>query len=100
MLWTFEARKGTTQQLHDAQPPELKDVGLIVRNEPAQNALVIGSAQKGDTIEKSALNEAGVEFVKRSTGGGVVYIDAAKDLWLDFYLPNTSNKVIKLEDSF
>ncbi len=101
MSWSVETRKGTAQELHDAPAPTLTEGGLVVFNKCERDALVLGSAQSVELVDPGALEASNVELVKRSTGGGIVYIDAAADLWIDFYLPASDERTqAHLEGSF
>lgn len=101
MSWSVETRNGTAQELHDAPAPDVSNGGLAVVNKISRNALVLGSAQSADLVNPEALDRANVELVKRSTGGGIVYIDAVADLWIDFYLPTSDERTqASLEGSF
>jgi lipoate---protein ligase len=55
--------------------------------EPSVPALVLGSTQSPDVVDTSACDEAGVEVVRRRSGGGAVLVDPATTLWVDAVLP-------------
>lgn len=55
--------------------------------EPSGAALVLGSAQRDDVVDHGACAAAGVEVVRRRSGGGAVLVEPASVLWLDVVLP-------------
>jgi lipoate---protein ligase len=62
--------------------------GRVVRVlEVARPALLLGSAQPAGDVDEAAAGRAGVEVVRRRTGGGAVLVEPGAALWLDVYLP-------------
>ncbi|TIC83237.1 hypothetical protein E8D34_16150 [Nocardioides sp. GY 10113] len=55
--------------------------------EPDHRGLVLGSAQQEATADAAATAAAGVEVVRRRSGGGAVYVDPDRCVWLDVVLP-------------
>jgi lipoate---protein ligase len=55
--------------------------------EPAEPALVLGSAQRDEVADAAACSAAGVEIVRRRSGGGAVLVVPGELLWLDLVLP-------------
>ncbi|MCR1781857.1 hypothetical protein KVF89_04860 [Nocardioides carbamazepini] len=54
---------------------------------PGHPALVLGSAQDHTVADAVATAAAGVEVVRRRSGGGAVYVDPARSVWLDVVVP-------------
>lgn len=52
-------------------------------------ALVLGSAQRDDVVDHDACDRAGVEVVKRRSGGGAVLVVPDDLLWVDVVLPSS-----------
>lgn len=50
-------------------------------------ALVLGSAQRDDVVDRAACAAAGIEVVRRRSGGGAVLVEPARLLWVDVLLP-------------
>lgn len=50
-------------------------------------ALVLGSAQREDRVDRSACAAAGVDVVRRRSGGGAVLVIPGEVLWVDLVLP-------------
>lgn len=54
---------------------------------PDHPALVLGSAQDHTVADADATAAAGVDVVRRRSGGGAVYVDPARSVWLDVVVP-------------
>jgi len=50
-------------------------------------ALVLGSRQPDEVVDRRAADAAGVAVVRRRSGGGAVYVDAASVVWVDLVIP-------------
>jgi lipoate-protein ligase A len=55
--------------------------------EPAGPALVLGSTQPEATIDREACARAGVDVVRRRSGGGAVLLVPGEVLWVDVVVP-------------
>jgi lipoate-protein ligase A len=53
----------------------------------SQPALVLGSSQRRDVVDELALERAGVELVRRRSGGGAVLLVPGEVSWVDVILP-------------
>ncbi len=49
--------------------------------------LVLGSTQRTDIVDRFEIHERGVEVVRRRGGGGAVYLEPGKQLWVDAWIP-------------
>ncbi|WP_182379500.1 hypothetical protein [Nocardioides sp. WS12] len=67
-------------------PPDLTE-GEVWSFEPTRSALVLGSAQDHTVADAHATAAAGVDVVRRRSGGGAVYVDPARSVWVDVVLP-------------
>jgi len=54
---------------------------------PPRPALVLGSGQQETTADAEAAARAGVDVVRRRSGGGAVYVAPERCLWFDVVLP-------------
>lgn len=53
----------------------------------AQSVLVLGSRQGVELVDHAAARAAGVEVVRRHSGGGAVLLHPQRSLWLDVLVP-------------
>ncbi|AJR18070.1 hypothetical protein GUY44_10640 [Pimelobacter simplex] len=54
---------------------------------PDHPALVLGSAQDHTVADAAATAAAGIDVVRRRSGGGAVHVDPARSVWLDVVVP-------------
>ncbi|NYI44654.1 lipoate-protein ligase A [Nocardioides aromaticivorans] len=54
---------------------------------PPGRGLVLGSAQQESIADLAAAERAGIAVAKRRSGGGAVYVDPARCVWVDVVLP-------------
>ena len=50
--------------------------------------LVLGSTQREELVDPLALRRRAVELARRRGGGGAVYLEPARQLWLDAWIPS------------
>lgn len=55
--------------------------------QPAGPALVLGSGQSDQLVDREACARAGVQVVRRRSGGGAVLVEAGSLLWVDVVVP-------------
>jgi len=48
---------------------------------------VLGSTQPADVVDRARAARAGVEVVRRRSGGGLVYLNPGDPVWVDAWLP-------------
>ena len=91
MPWTVEHLSGTVRELHERSAGLLYGTGEMARVarilHPVDQALVLGSTQPLTSIDKDACAAAGVDIVRRRSGGGAVLVDALSLLWVDLVVP-------------
>lgn len=78
---------GSTADFHACSVPEdlaEAEAWLLTPDSPI---LVLGSAQQESAADNDAASRAGVAVTKRRSGGGAVYVDPARCLWIDVVLP-------------
>jgi len=49
--------------------------------------LVLGSTQSDDVVDRARVDRAGVEVVRRRSGGGAVLLRAGETVWADVFIP-------------
>lgn len=54
---------------------------------PDRAALVLGSAQRDEVVDAAACARAGIEVVRRRSGGGAVLVVPGELLWVDVLVP-------------
>ena len=54
---------------------------------PSRPAVVLGSTQRPSDIDEVRAASAGLEVVRRGTGGGAVLVRPGEQVWLDVWLP-------------
>ena len=91
--WTIEHASGSASVFHGWEPEP--GAGRLARwfsvDAPA---LVLGSAQRDDVVDADACAAAGVEVVRRRSGGGAVLLLPGEVTWLDVVVPAGSTDVV------
>lgn len=86
MPWSVEQFREPPSVFHDRPLPDRPTRSVWVC-EPVAPALVLGSAQRPEIADADACAAAGVEVVRRRSGGGAVLVVPGDLLWLDLVLP-------------
>lgn len=84
--WAVEVFAEAPSAFHARDLPDRPGRAVWVCR-PDRSALVLGSAQDGSVADQAACREAGVEVVRRRSGGGAVLVVPGELLWLDVVLP-------------
>lgn len=84
--WHVSTRRGSAGQLH-AGPDDSNVTRSATWCEVDRLALVLGSSQPESSIDIDACRRAGVDVVRRRSGGGAVLIVPGEMLWLDVIVP-------------
>jgi lipoate-protein ligase A len=82
-----EVRSGSAAELHDdvgTLEPDLITVRWCV---PSRPAIVLGSRQAPDVLDSDRCRAAGIEVVRRRSGGGAVLVDPGSSIWFDILVP-------------
>lgn len=86
MTWQVERVRGSAADFHARPVPERPERAVWVF-EIDRPALVLGSTQHLTDADGPACAAAGVEIVRRRSGGGAVLLRPGEVLWLDVVLP-------------
>jgi lipoate-protein ligase A len=93
MAWEVHHVTGTVNELHGrsadlvAGPPGQEAVRVVRVLHPVDRAVVLGSAQPEDCVDYDACADAGVEVVRRRSGGGAVLVRPGDQAWVDLLVP-------------
>ncbi len=82
----MERHRGTASSFHARELPESATRAVWVHDVSAP-AVVLGSAQRDDLVDRQAATAAGVEVVRRRSGGGAVLLVPGEVVWVDVLLP-------------
>lgn len=83
-------QRGRVGELHARDPFELgpRPEPVVWSCEPTDVALVLGSRQRLDLVDREACERAGVTVTTRRSGGGAVLVDPERVVWVDAILPH------------
>lgn len=84
---TTEVRTADARTLHDdigSVDPERITLRWCV---PLRPAIVLGSRQSFDLVDAQRCAAAGVDVVRRRSGGGAVFVDPVAAVWIDVLVP-------------
>ncbi len=86
LRWALEHLEGSAGALHsrDLPDPATRTISVLEVDHPA---LVLGSTQPEHHADGEALSAAGIELVRRRSGGGAVLLVPGQALWLDAVVP-------------
>jgi lipoate-protein ligase A len=84
--WQFERHEKPVRELHSLGVPDhpTRTLRWCV---PSDGALVLGSAQDERDVDAEALSIAGLDLVRRKSGGGAVLVEPGAIVWADVILP-------------
>jgi lipoate-protein ligase A len=86
LSWIVERHREAPAAFHARALPAAPSRAVWVC-EPTGPALVLGSSQALDTVDEAACAAAGVDVVRRRSGGGAVLVEPGAVLWVDVVLP-------------
>ncbi|MEM9038896.1 MAG: hypothetical protein AAGD33_03265 [Actinomycetota bacterium] len=84
--WTVERSTSTAGEFHARPVPDPAEPAIWI-HEVTGPALVLGSTQSDDVVDRDAVGRLGVEVVRRRSGGGAVYLDVGAQTWVDVIIP-------------
>jgi len=83
--WGVEAHQGSAAEFHARTVDE--SARAVWWSSVDRPALVLGSAQRPEVADPAALAAAGVELVRRRSGGGAVLLVPGEVVWADVIVP-------------
>ena len=84
--WALTRWRGTAGEAHrEAWPPDPVPSVRVV--EVTGRAGVLGSTQAAETVDADAAAAAGLEVVRRRSGGGAVLVAPGELVWVDAFVP-------------
>ncbi|MEQ1787177.1 MAG: hypothetical protein ABL966_09005, partial [Acidimicrobiales bacterium] len=86
MSWRVQRAHSSARDFHARELPVPAERAVWVCDATAP-ALVLGSAQRDDDVDRAACAEAGIDVVRRRSGGGAVLVVPGDVLWVDLVLP-------------
>lgn len=86
MTWAVERVRWRAASFHarSVPAPAERSVSVCDLTDPA---LVLGSVQSDARVDRDACEAAGVDVVRRHSGGGAVLVVPGEVLWVDLVLP-------------
>jgi lipoate-protein ligase A len=89
--WTVERHIGSAATFHARDVSEHPEPA-IWWFEVERSAVVLGSTQRDEVVDRTAADAAGIEVARRRSGGGAVWLEPGGALWLDVILPATDHR--------
>ncbi|MEP6659959.1 MAG: hypothetical protein ABJD24_08590 [Acidimicrobiales bacterium] len=86
MSWALERARGEAASFHARELPEPLERTAWIFDVDAP-ALVLGSTQSMAGVDVEACGRAGVDVVRRRSGGGAVLLDPDDATWVDLMVP-------------
>jgi lipoate---protein ligase len=86
MSWRVQRVRSSAGDFHARDVPDPAERAAWVCDATGP-ALVLGSAQREDDVDREACAAAGIEVVRRRSGGGAVLMVPGEVLWVDLVLP-------------
>ncbi|KAA0234365.1 MAG: Octanoyltransferase LipM [Acidimicrobiales bacterium] len=86
MEWSIRRLSGRAAGLHRVEHPEGSGRQVQVMDFE-DGAVVLGSTQTPDLLDRSGVRAGGFDVVRRRSGGGVVLLVPGQTLWVDFLVP-------------
>jgi lipoate-protein ligase A len=82
--------RGTVAELHDRSSALVSrplSGRLAVAHQPVDRAVVLGSGQAEEGVDRDACAAAGTTVVRRRSGGGAVLVEPGGLVWVDLVVP-------------
>ncbi len=80
-------RLPSSQPLLDVEQFRREPHRLALAREVARPTLVLGSTQAAEVVDPVSARRRDVEVARRRGGGGAVYLEPGRQLWMDAWIP-------------
>lgn len=84
--WVRHNWKGSAEEFHSLQPELTRALWWSQVTHPA---LILGSSQSMNDVDLEAAHSAGIEVVRRRSGGGAVWVHPRDSVWIDVTIART-----------
>lgn len=84
--WSVEEVRGAAAEVHRRELPDPPTRTVWIANVD-RPALVLGSTQPDEVVDRDAVRRHGIEVVRRRSGGGAVLLSPGAVTWIDALLP-------------
>ena len=84
--WDLRRQRGDADGFHQRDLPT-GDARELWWFEVERPTLVLGSTQRDDVVDRAAVEAAGVEVVRRRSGGAAVLLVPGETTWIDLVIP-------------
>jgi lipoate-protein ligase A len=84
--WSVEHFHGTADEFHRRPIPEPSTASVWVHHVEGR-ALVLGSSQNAEVVDRAACHREEVAVVRRRSGGGAVLVEPGGVVWIDVIVP-------------
>ena len=87
--WLVEEREAAPTELLASWPATDRDPGVrrIAVCRPTGTSVVVGSTQPIEVVDAEVARSAGIDIVRRRSGGGAVLVTPDDPVWVDVWLP-------------
>jgi lipoate---protein ligase len=94
MRWEVQSASGTVSELHERSLALISGSAaepfghrrLAVVQNPVDSAVVLGSSQLESSVDLDACARAGIDVVRRRSGGGAVLVEPGSVVWVDLFI--------------
>jgi lipoate-protein ligase A len=83
-LWNRHHWRGTAGDFHALNPAGERALWWCDVSQPA---LIVGSSQSVDLIDRNCAMSREIEVVRRRSGGGLVFVHPSDSVWIDVTIP-------------
>lgn len=84
--WIVETHSATVADIHATAVPDDPQPTIRLAR-PTDCAIVLGSSQSDEHLDRGRARRLGLEIVRRNSGGGAVLVDPQDLLWVDVVVP-------------